>query len=607
VLGRYNAVVIEDALRASPPRPPFPPADDRVAWTAIRHQLGPAETEGILARAVQAASGPLSPLPATLYLEFMRNGAREGYEQPAHRRREHLRNLALAECLEAEGRFTDGLLDVAWAICEESSWAWPAHQRELTDPDRPVIDLAVAMTALELAELNALLGSRLHAALGRRIQAEVDRRCFVPYLGRHDHWWLHGAGRGGSLNNWTAVCNGGVAGAAIYLEPDPARLAEILARAMPSLDEYLATFDPDGGSAEGPGYWSYGFGYFTILAHLIEQRTSGRICPLDGERIRHIAQFPLRTLLSPGSFVNFSDCDRHINLTAPHLAFLGQRLELPGLSQLARQQHTSAREHELTWGLRGLMWQAPDRVDGRWTPAKHDWFSGQHWMIGRIDPGDSNALVLAAKGGHNAEPHNQNDVGTIIVHASGESIVADPGRGRYTRFYFGPERYDHFVNSSAGHSVPVPNGQSQLPGREHAAVLLDHQADSQHDTLALELMEAYPSAADLTSLRRSVTLQRDTSKGRIELVDQARFATAPGTLESVLITFGAVEIGPSTVRLQGDRGALAVRFDSTVVTPRLELVEKVDLAEGLTDVRRVVFGVSAPAREANIRLAIEPA
>src|SRR5262249_47886291 len=194
MLGRSTAVVIEEASRGSPPQPLFPPADGRAAWTAIRHQLGPAATEEILASAVQAVGVPPSPLPATLYLEFMRNGAREGYEQPARRRRAHLWNLALAECLEADGRFTDGLLDGVWAICEESSGAWPAPQRELTDPDRPVIDLAVAMTALELAELNALLGSRLHPALGRRIQAEVDRRCLAPYLSRHDHWWLHGAG-----------------------------------------------------------------------------------------------------------------------------------------------------------------------------------------------------------------------------------------------------------------------------------------------------------------------------------------------------------------------------------------------------------------------------
>ena len=605
LLSRYSATLIEEALHAAAARPPFPPVDDRAAWNAVRQQMGDVQLDELVQHAEDAAQQPLEALPATLYLEFVRDGEREGYEQPVRQRRERMWSLTLAECLLGDGRFLDPLLDLVWAICEESSWSWPAHQRDLTDMDHPIIDLAAAMTALELSELDTLLGSRLHPALRRRIRAEVDRRCLTPYLTRHDHWWLH-ASSTRQLNNWTAVCNGGVVGAAIYLEPDPARLAEIIARAMSSLDEYLDTFDLDGGSAEGPGYWSYGFGYYSLLGHLIEQRTGGGVCPLDGERIHQIAQFPLRTLLSPGTFVNFSDCDRHVVLTRPHLAFLGERLGLPGLSQLAVEQSGSARERSLTWGLRGLFWQPPDHLAGRWIPARHDWLSGQQWMIARRDPDDPNALVLAAKGGHNAEPHNQNDIGSFIVHVHGESIVADPGRGRYTRFYFGPERYEHFVNSSLGHSVPLPNGHAQRAGHEYAARLLDHHADSHEDRLSLELFGAYPAEAGLESLQRTVSLQRE-GVGRVEVVDRARFGSEPGTLESVLITFaGRVDVAPSSVTIRGESGALNIVFDGSAVTPRVELMEQVDLAEGPTDIRRVVFRLATAAREGTIELMIEP-
>jgi len=392
-----------------------------------------------------------------------------------------------------------------------------------------------------------LLGPRLERALGQRIRAEVDRRCLTPYLDRHDHWWLHGSGQPGrALNNWTAVCNGGVLGAALYLEPDPARPADIVARGLRSLDDYLDTFDPNGGSAEGPGYRSYGFGYFTILAHLVEQRTDGKIRLLDGERIRQIAQFPLRTLLSPGQFVNFSDCDLHVSLTPAHLAFLARRLDLQDLMQVAAEQGLSSRERELSWGLRSLVWR-PDQpgLDGRFTPARHDWLSGQMWLIARFDPGDATGLVLTVKGGHNDEPHNQNDVGSFIAHLSGESIVADPGRGRYTRSYFGPQRYQHLVCTSRG---------------QYRATLQDHHADDTQDRLVLELKDAYPAEADLASLRRTLTLHRRQSRGAIQLEDVVRFASEPGRLESVLITFGQVEVGPAHVLLRGQRGSLRVVF-----------------------------------------------
>jgi hypothetical protein len=602
MLGRYNAIDIEHALRTIPASPPFPPAADRAAWQAVR-DADPARAAAIIARAEEDAGSPIPALPATLYLEFRRTGQREGHEQPRNRRWEMLGNLALAECLEYRGRFLDPLLDVAWAFCEESSWALPAVQHDLTDMAHPLIELTAAMTALQLAELDLLLGAELDAALGTRIRYEVERRCLTPYLARHDFWWLYNS-HARTVNNWTAVCNAGVAGAALYLEPDPARLAEIVARAARSLDDYLATFDPDGGSSEGPGYWSYGFGYYTILAHLVEHRTGGQVDFLAGDHLREVAAYPLRTILSPGRYANFSDCDQNITYVPAQLHYLAQRLALPALATLAGGQPGPGRS-DFAWRLRDLFWRPPSTPAGRFVPARHDWFSGMHWMIARADPGDPAALTLAAKGGHNGEMHNQNDVGAIIVQVNGESVIADPGRGRYTKAYFGPERYDHFVNASAGHSVPVPNGQAQLTGKEHGATVLEHRADDEADVLALELRGAYGPAADLQSLRRVVALRRE-ARPWVELVDRAVFASGPGQLTSVLITFGEVESQAEALMMRGERGTLRVGFDAEMVVSQVEEVRDVDLASGPATIRRVLFTWRQPAREGEIRLRIEP-
>jgi hypothetical protein len=514
-----------------------------------------------------------------------------------------LANLALAECLEGEGRFLDPLLDVAWAICEESSWAWPAHQGDLAAMAHPVIDLSAAMTALYMAELDMLLGDHLDPALGRRIRHEVDRRCLAPYLARHDHWWLFDTPQG-PVNNWTAVCNAGVAGAAIYLEPDTARLAEILARAARSLDDYLSTFDEDGGSSEGPAYWSYGFGYYTVLAHLVGHRTGWKVDFLEGEHLRSISRFPLRTRLSPGLYANFSDCDQHVGLVRAHLNYLSRRLDLPDLARLVREQPGGGeREAELTWALRDLFWH-PEYVDGDFVPGRHDWFGGMMWMISRQDPANPSALVLATKGGHNGEMHNQNDVGNLIVHTETDSVIADIGRGRYTKSYFGPERYEHIANSSRGHSVPSPNGHEQVPGARHGARLLEHRANDHADLVSFDLREAYPPEADLDSLQRTVVLRRD--ENRVQLSDAVRFATEPGSFESILTTFGEVRILQDSVLLRGVRGALRVYFDPETVVPRIDTIEDVDLAGGPADVRRVTFALSQPAMESSIHLRIEP-
>jgi hypothetical protein len=202
--------------------------------------------------------------------------------------------------------------------------------------------------------------------------------------------------------------------------------------------------------------------------------------------------------------------------------------------------------------------------------------------------------------------HNQNDVGNFIVHVNGESVIADVGRGRYTRFYFGPERYDHFVNSSLGHSVPVPNGQLQQAGPSFGATLLAHEANDSLDRLALEMKDAYPPEADLASLRRTVTLRREAPRGWVELVDEVRFATGAHHFETALTTFGKVDIGESAVLLRGERGALHIAFNANMVAVRLEVIENVDLAEGPRNVQRVVFALAEPAPEGVIRLNIIP-
>ena len=174
MLSRYNAFDIEAALRAAEPQPPFPPAADRASWAAIRQAIGEEKAAGIIAAAEQAAQTPIPSLPATVWLEFQRNGQREGFQEPRQARRTMMTNLALAECLEGQGRFLDPLLNVVWAILEESSWSLPAHQIALTDMSRHHIDLGVAGTAIDLAELDLLLGPAARSA-GRQTHPLGDR------------------------------------------------------------------------------------------------------------------------------------------------------------------------------------------------------------------------------------------------------------------------------------------------------------------------------------------------------------------------------------------------------------------------------------------------
>ena len=83
-------------------------------------------------RIVKYAEGLLDKdipiLLASVYREYVTNGNRTHYQDPYFLRREMALALAAAESYENKGRFTEKLMDVVWAIMEESTWIIPAHR-----------------------------------------------------------------------------------------------------------------------------------------------------------------------------------------------------------------------------------------------------------------------------------------------------------------------------------------------------------------------------------------------------------------------------------------------------------------------------------------------
>ena len=53
-------------------------------------------------------------------------------------------------------------------------------------------------------------------------------------------------------------------------------------------------------------------------------------------------------------------------------------------------------------------------------------------MAARSSQGSERGFYVAAKGGHNAESHNHNDVGSFIVYADGYPALIDVGVEAYT-------------------------------------------------------------------------------------------------------------------------------------------------------------------------------
>jgi hypothetical protein len=556
--------------------------------------------------ALTARETPITTLPFRAFKLFEHTGTRKEYERPYFARRARLIALALAATLDQDDAHLPALEDTIWAICDEYTWCLPAHlgqgaptPREGRRPPEQVVDLFAAETSHALAETLALLGGRLHPWMHFRARAEIERRIFRPLF--HDPIHFHWES---VPMNWASVCAGAAGMAALLLEEDGERLAGMVERCCRAMECFMEGFGPDGGCAEGIGYWQYGFGYYVYFAEMLRAYTGGALDLLDSDLARRVAAFPAGVSLGGASFVNYSDGSGFMRLAPGLLSRLEQRLGIP-VPELdaAPGLHD---DHAYRWPhvTRNLVWSDP-AIFGRPTPDATVLFDHLGWVVDRRRAGDA-TLAFSARAGHNAEPHNQNDLGHFILHVGGESLLVDLGAGLYTRQYFGPQRYEHIHNSSAGHSVPVIDGRVQQPGAAFRAEVLRYEPRELGVDFGLDLTRAY-DAPGLRSFTRDFAwhFAPEEATARLTLEDRFSFDAVPGALDEVFVSLHAPEVSAVSATWRGRRGSVTLRFDPAAFEPVLETIDSQDHQEQPITVRRLVLRALGPNAEMACRFEFE--
>ncbi len=510
---------------------------------------------------LRAGLRPIPDAPYSLYRLFVRTGDRERFQRQFFLRRRNLTVTALGHLLRPDPELLDAAHDYLWAICEESTWILPAHERG-------GVDLFACETALWLAEALEVLKGAVAPEVAERVRSEIERQVVGPFMafvdgapagrvpdgeenlarlvagkGKHAFWWV------GGHNNWNGVCSGATGAAMLWLERDPRRLARGVNALLSSLERFLETaFCADGASDEGAGYWQYGLINFVAFAELLRERTGGSVDLLSHPRMRAVARFPLAVQLSPGRVFNPSDCAPSVSLDPGLAVCLALRAGADGLPGLAaRRLQPGAR---LSATLRSLLWW-----DGRARPAPK---VGDALLpaagVFRLRSGP---LVLAGKAGHNGESHNHNDVGSFVLHAEGEDLLCDPGAPPYNRDFFGPRRYELFLQAqSRGHSLPVVGGRLQEFGRDFRGSVERFDPAGPRKSVELEFAGAYP-AGGMRSLRRRLEV---APGGRFVMEDGFAFRGRPLPVEEALVTWLPVRVRGATAVVRGEKNVLTLRM-----------------------------------------------
>jgi len=591
------------------PRGAGPTIADRRAWEAVAKAPG---FQDVVRRAERLLKEPIPELPDDLYLDYSRTGNRDRYQRVLSQRHARMPALVLAECLENQGRFLPAIEASLRAILAEKTWVLPAHDGGLANFRGRVveIDLTAAATGSSVATAAWWLGDRLSPETRKLIHDELRRRIFTSFSsmvreGKPRMWWLT------TTNNWNAVCLAGVTGAATAALDCTQSRAFFVASAEKYVQNFLDGFTADGYCSEGMGYWNYGFGNFMVLAENLYQSTGGKLDLWKNPKVAQIARFGRRLEILPGVYPAFADCHldsrpdvRIMGFVSRRYGFGWQDFEQRGL--LLAPGPTS---DLLEFGLLGFA-NSATRHEAKPAPAGgdrslRDWFDEAGILICRPDGESSRAMGVALKGGHNAEHHNHNDVGSFVVALDGKTPLLDPGAEVYTARTFSGRRYDSKVLNSFGHPVPRVAGQLQQTGRQAAARVVKTEFTDKADTLVLDIRSAY-AVKELKKLQRTFVFSR-AGRGTLTVLDEVEFST-PQSFETALITLLPwKQAGPG--RLVVGRGAEAVRVEISAEASAVE-VKAEEIHEDLPGRRiptRLGIGLVDPVSKGVLRVTIAPA
>jgi hypothetical protein len=564
---------------------PFPRAGEREAWLALPEAVR-ADT---IARAAKHLGAEWATPKASVFLDYVRDGNRSRYEAISFGRRGQLADLVLGECVEGRGRFVDDIVNGVWTIAEETYWGVPAHvgaQKRgdgLPDVAEPTVDLFAAETGMLLAWTDYLLGAELDKVsplVRERIAREVDRRILAPCLERDDFWWMGLAGR--PVNNWNPWISSNWLTAVLLLEKDPARRTASIAKILRCLDVFLDGYPSDGGCDEGPGYWGRAAASLFDCLELLRSASNGRIDVFDRPLIKEMGRYIGRACIAYPYFVNFADAAARVSPDASLVFRYGQSIgdaDLAGFGAfLAAKQGLGRGAVAGSFGVLGRVLPALFaldellRTEPREPLARDLWLPGLQVFGARSLAGSRAGFTVAAKGGHNAESHNHNDVGNFIVFADGEPVLIDVGVESYTAKTFSDRRYEIWTMQSAFHNLPTINGAMQKDGRRYAARDVTYAAEDAAAAFGLDIAAAYPEEAAVRTWRRTVRLERGT---RVVVTDRYILAEAKEPLRLSLMTPRCPEIaGEGSLRLAAPGGG--TRRDGGDAEPPAPVVIRFD-------------------------------
>jgi hypothetical protein len=545
---------------------PFPRPDDRAAWAKADQEM----LNAVLKQAESYLNYDWPSIPATKSLLYERTGDRNEYQSISFQKRNVLGTLLLAEVHDNKGRFLDAIVNGVWSICEESFWGVPAHlprskeHAGLMDVSEPFVDLFAAETGTYLAWVDYFLGDKLDAIspqIRKRIYYETNNRLFKPLMTKH-HGWMGKNANGRAPNNWNPwICSNWL-NTALLLEKNEQQRTNMVIKITRVLDEFLNPYPQDGGCDEGPSYWGAAAASLYDNISMLNHATNNAFqYVLADEKFKNMGKFIYRAQISDIYFLNFADADPQPRMSANMIYRYGKDINDPDMVRFGAyyrdQEDVLSGNFHYFRKLYALFIQDEYEKAPQGLPLPKDvWLPDLQVMVERDEAGSTDGFYVAAKGGHNDESHNHNDIGNFVVYYDGQPLLIDVGRGTYTRKTFSDRRYEIWYNCSDYHNTPTINGKTQLPGQQFRANDVKYKTAPRYAQFDLDITKAYPEEAAINSWNRTIRLNRAKN---VTITDVINLKRADELTEHMMTCYPSEVLSP---------GQLVIHYQPKGGSPR---------------------------------------
>lgn len=364
-------------------------------------------------------------------------------------------------------------------------------------------------------------------------------------------WWA---------TNWNEVCNGGTL-AAILATADlwPEKSATLLNHIIPSLKMGLDAYKPDGASAEGPVYWSYGMTYRVIAQEMLRTALNSDFGLSSDPVLPKTAWYRYAIEGVTGNGFNYGDGVEDQGYT-PAWAWLGKRFNQPAIinaSHAQMQQAIQRSQIKKPWGefdrflpLYALWFPEKSSTRLSNTPESFIFHGPSELFVYKKEQPTS--LYLGVKSGTNKANHAHQDLGSFIFERDNIRWATDLGKDYYNLpgYFDNQVRPKYFRISALSHNTMTFDDRNQLP--EGIATLTTND----NKLITVDLTNAYPEIA--RKITREFKIMDD---GNVKITDNIVKSNNQHEYRWAMITSAQVSIAKNKATLTKNGKTLLITAD----------------------------------------------